>query len=133
MGSLSVSSCRCCMFMSRVHHVAGLNAAFCRSFSLLMLVEDARSDHMEEATIWKKRPYGRGILRCTQGSILLDLIDFFLPCIRLWQILQIQTCLCVVVGSGFVSTLPAFMRSNASYPAGPHGRLAQITVNRAHC
>ena len=38
MGSMSVSSCRCCMFVTCVHHVA-----------VLMLVEDARSDHMEEA------------------------------------------------------------------------------------
>ena len=29
MGSMSVSSCRCCMFVSCVHHVAVLNAAFC--------------------------------------------------------------------------------------------------------
>ena len=48
MGSMSVSSCRCCMFVSCVHHVAVLNAAFCMTFSLLMLVEDARGDHMEE-------------------------------------------------------------------------------------
>ena len=41
MGSMSVSSCRCCMFV--------LNAAFCMACSLLMLVEDARGDHMEEA------------------------------------------------------------------------------------
>ena len=32
-----------------MHHVAVLNAAFCMTCSLLMLVEDARSDHMEEA------------------------------------------------------------------------------------
>ena len=32
-----------------VHPVAVLNAAFCMTCSLLMLVEDARSDHMEEA------------------------------------------------------------------------------------
>ena len=39
--------------------------------------------------------------------ILLHLIDiFFLPCICLWHISQIQTCLCVVVGPGFVSTSP---------------------------
>ena len=44
MGSMSVSSCRCCMFVSCVHHVAVLNAC-----SLLMVVEDARRDHMEEA------------------------------------------------------------------------------------
>ena len=29
MGSVSVSSCRCCMFVSCVHPVAVLNAAFC--------------------------------------------------------------------------------------------------------
>ena len=49
MGSMSVSSCRCCMFVSCVHPVAVLNAAFCMHCSLLMLVDDARGDHMEEA------------------------------------------------------------------------------------
>ena len=48
MGSVSVS-CRCCMFVSCVHPVAVLNAAFCMAYSLLMLVEDARGDHTEEA------------------------------------------------------------------------------------
>ena len=32
-----------------VHHVAVLNAAFCMTCRLLMLVEDAKGDHMEEA------------------------------------------------------------------------------------
>ena len=32
-----------------VHPVAVLNAAFCMTCSLLMLVEDARGDHIEEA------------------------------------------------------------------------------------
>ena len=41
MGSVNVSSCRCCMFVSCVHPVAVLNAAFCMTCSLLMLVEDA--------------------------------------------------------------------------------------------
>ena len=41
MGSVSVSSCRCCMFVSCVHPVAVFNAAFCMTCSLLMLVEDA--------------------------------------------------------------------------------------------
>ena len=49
MESLSVSSCRCCMFVSCVHPVEVLNAAFCMICSLLMMVEDARGDHMEEA------------------------------------------------------------------------------------
>ena len=48
MGSMSVSSCRCCMFVSCVHPVAVLNAEFCTTCSLLMLVEDARGDNMEE-------------------------------------------------------------------------------------
>ena len=49
MGSVSVSSCRCCMFVSCVHPVTVLNAAFCMICSLLMLVEDAIGDHTEEA------------------------------------------------------------------------------------
>ena len=48
MGSVSVSTCRCCMFVSCVHHVAGVNAVLCVTYSLLMLVEDARGYHMEE-------------------------------------------------------------------------------------
>ena len=49
MGSVSVSSCRWCMFVSCVHPVAVLNAAFFLTFSWLMLVTDARGNHMEEA------------------------------------------------------------------------------------
>ena len=49
MGSVSVSSCRYCVFVSCVHPVAVLNAAFCMTCSLLMPVEDERGDHMEEA------------------------------------------------------------------------------------
>ena len=42
-------------------------------------------------------------LRCTQCSILVYLIDiFFLTCICLWQISQIQIFLGVVVGPGLV-------------------------------
>ena len=48
MGSMSASSCRCCMLVSCVHPVAVLNAALCMTCSLLMLVENARGDHMEE-------------------------------------------------------------------------------------
>ena len=49
MGSVSVLSCRCCMFVFCVHPVVVLNATFCMTCSLLMLDEDARVDHMEEA------------------------------------------------------------------------------------
>ena len=37
------------MVVSCVHPVAVLNAAFCMTCSLLMLVEDAIGDHTEEA------------------------------------------------------------------------------------
>ena len=49
MGSMSVSSWRRCMFVSCMHPVAVLNAAFCMTYSFLMQVEDARGGHMEEA------------------------------------------------------------------------------------
>ena len=49
MGSVSVSSCRCCMFVPCMHPVAVLTAAFCMTCSLLMLVEDAIGGHTEEA------------------------------------------------------------------------------------
>ena len=49
MGSMSISSCIYCMLVSRVNPVAVFNAAFCLPCSLLMLVEDERGDHMEEA------------------------------------------------------------------------------------
>ena len=63
MGSMSVSSCRCCICVCCVHPVAVLNAAFCTTFRLLMMFEDARSDHMEEA-------YSRAglITNCLVGS-----------------------------------------------------------------
>ena len=40
---------RCCMSVSCEHYVAVLNAAFCMTYSLLMLVKYERGDHMEEA------------------------------------------------------------------------------------
>ena len=46
MGSMSVSSCICCMFVSSV---AVFNAAFYMTCSLLMLVENARGNYTEEA------------------------------------------------------------------------------------
>ena len=49
MGSMSVSSYICCMFVSCVHPVSVLNPVFCMTCSLLMLVEDSRGDRMEEA------------------------------------------------------------------------------------
>ena len=74
-------------------------------------------------------------LRCTQCSILLHIFDIsFPPCICLWQISKIQTCLSVVVGPGFVLTSSAFMRSSARHPADPHDRLVQTNGKSGpHC
>ena len=47
MESKIVSSCECCMFVSCVHPVAVLNSTLCMTCSLLMLVQDARGNHME--------------------------------------------------------------------------------------
>ena len=49
MGSMSVSSCRCYMSVSCMHPLAVINTAFCMTCSLLMLVDNAKGDHMEEA------------------------------------------------------------------------------------
>ena len=46
MGSVSVSSYKSCMFVSCVHPLSVLNAAFCMTCSFLMLVEDETGDHM---------------------------------------------------------------------------------------
>ena len=52
MGSVSVSSCRCCMFVSCVHPVAVLNAAVLHD---LQFVNAGRGCN--------RRPYRRGILQ----------------------------------------------------------------------
>ena len=48
MGSMCVSSCRCCVFVSVVHPVAILSAVFCVICSVLMFVSDAIGDHIVE-------------------------------------------------------------------------------------
>ena len=68
MRSMSVSSCRYCMFVSCVHPVAVLNAAFCMTSCLLMLGEDARGDHMEL----------RGILQSRSNDYLIGSHDCLL-------------------------------------------------------
>ena len=49
MGSMSVLPYSCCMCVSCVHHMAVLNTAICMTYSLLILVEEARGNHMKEA------------------------------------------------------------------------------------
>ena len=49
MGSMSVSSCRYCMFVFCVYPVAVLNAEFCMTCSFFNASRGCRGDHMEEA------------------------------------------------------------------------------------
>ena len=60
MGSVSISSCRCCMFMFCVHPVEVLNSAFCMTCRMPMLDGG-----------FKKRPYGRGIPQSRSHDCLL--------------------------------------------------------------
>ena len=46
MGSMCVSSCRCCVLASVVHPIEILSAAFCAICSLLKFVSDASCDHI---------------------------------------------------------------------------------------
>ena len=48
MGSVCVSSCMCCVFVSVVHPVAILTAVFCVICSLMRFVSDTIGDHMVE-------------------------------------------------------------------------------------
>ena len=54
--------CKCFVMhilpVSCVHLVAVLNTALCMTCSLLMLVEDARRDHIEEGTNGRSLPDG---------------------------------------------------------------------------
>ena len=45
MGSMSVSSYRCCMLVSCVHHVEVINAAFCMTCGLLMLHQSSKEQY----------------------------------------------------------------------------------------
>ena len=50
MGSMSVSSCRCYIFVSCVYPVVVLNVVVCMTRNVLMLVQDVRGD----PTMWNE-------------------------------------------------------------------------------
>ena len=88
--------------------------------------------HIHVSVYWSTRICAH--LRCTQCSEWLHLSDVCFLVISLWQISQIQTCVRVCFGPGFVSTSPAFDSSCTSQPAGPLGRPAQKPVETGpHC
>ena len=63
MVSMSVLSYRCCMFVSCVHPVAVLNAAFCMT---LQFVNAGRG--------CKRQPYRRGILQSRSHDCLIEIV-----------------------------------------------------------
>ena len=56
---VSVSSCRCCMFVSCVHPVAVLNATFCMTCSLLQYssLTILKNKYYEEVKPYRKTDY----------------------------------------------------------------------------
>ena len=67
MESVSVSSYRCCMFVSCVHHVAVLNTAFCMTFSFINAGRGC-----------KRRPYERGLLQSRSHNFLVGSHEYLL-------------------------------------------------------
>ena len=94
MGSVSVSSCMCFTFVSWVHLVAVLNAAFGMTYSLLMLVEYERDDHMKRYT---PEPFSRlsymGV-SCLHHAVAVS--DFIIcrglcACTEMWLLFAFQS------------------------------------------
>ena len=98
MGSMSVSSCKCCMFVSCVHPVAVLNAEFCMTYSLLMLVEDA---------------YERGILQSWSHNCLIgshECLILFTPSSFLMLHIHVSTCVVEALHGSHVFCLSSHVR-----------------------
>ena len=62
MGSMNVSSCRCCIFLSCVHSVSVLNDAFC--------MHDLQFVNAGQGC--NRRPYGIGILQTRSHDCLIS-------------------------------------------------------------
>ena len=88
MGSVSVSSRRCCMCVSCIYSVAVLNVVFCMSFRLLMLVEDTRGDHMEKGILQSRSHY---CLACSHECLPHSVaVSAFIIC----RVLRYCECVC---------------------------------------
>ena len=75
MGSVSVLSCRCCMFVSYVHPVSVLNAAFCMTCILLMLVVVVRLPRPMEGN--GVTPIFRSLQNCQFHHRRLESLEHF--------------------------------------------------------
>ena len=104
------------MFVSCVHPVAVLNAAFCMTCRLLRLVEDARGDHMEEA-------YSRtGLITALYVAMSVSFclphpvaVSAFFICRDLWACTEMlwMCVLYVSFGSNFLISVFMFTVSKA--------------------
>ena len=87
MGSVSVSSCRCCMVVSRVHPVAVLNAVFCLphpvSVSAFMICRDlcACTEMLWMCVLYVS--FGSKVRPITFGCVAMDSALLFIVRFRL--------------------------------------------------
>ena len=132
MGSMSVSSCRCCMFVSCVHHVTVLNAAFCMTYSLLMLVEDAPDSvqlttYADDITITAPQndiniakaniqPYLQDILKWTKDNDLLLNTDK-------------TTCTLLTPDPAEYNTQLGLQIDNTTLPMTTHPKIVGLTLD----
>ena len=94
-GSIFVSLCRWCVFVSCGHPVIVLNSAFCVAWSLLMFVEDAELTVIDE-------PYSR-VVGTTARSIIIDMsMDLFVLCVEWVCDIFVVVSLCVECDCGVV-------------------------------
>ena len=94
MGSVCVSSFRCCVFLSVVHPVAIRSAVFCVICGLLMFVSDASGDHMVD-TYWS-----RGLV---SALYVLWIVSFCFP--HVVNVSALRICIVVSLGSRVSSSI----------------------------
>ena len=64
-----------------VHPVAVLNAVFCITCSLLMLIEDERGDHMEEAYSRAGRITAMSVSFCLTHPVTVSVVIIVMACV----------------------------------------------------
>ena len=82
----------------------------------IMSCRNSKAFGPDKLSIFHLKNLGPRAIEYITALFNLSLTTCQIPAI--WQISHIQTCLHVVVGPGFVSTLPTFMRSSVTHPVG---------------
>ena len=81
MGSMLVSSCRCCMGVSCVHPVAILKALFCMSCSLSVFVGEIVGDQIVDA--YSRMGRVMALYVCSSVSLCWPHLDAVMACMML--------------------------------------------------